>query len=114
MVVVTVGARGSGAEALDLRAARILEVTAFPEARRPAWKLTLDLGPLGTAQTSAQITRYSPDELTGRLVVAAVNLGTKRIAVYLSECLVPAAVDSDGEPHLLAVDPGAAPGDHIA
>lgn len=99
--------------ALDLRTARILEVEPFPEARRPAWKLTLDLGPLGSARSSAQLTRYEPEELTGRLVVAAINIGTRRIAGFVSECLVLASVDDDGQPHLLGVDPGARPGDRV-
>jgi len=92
----------------------VTDVEAFPQAARPAWKLTLDLGALGTRRTSAQITRYGREELLDRLVVTAVNLGTKRIAGFVSECLVLAAVGEDGQPRLLAPDPGASPGDRVA
>jgi len=99
---------------VDLRVGRILAVIPFPEAHRPAWKLSVDLGPLGMAQTSAQITRYGEDQLVDRLVIAAVNLGNKQIAGFLSECLVLAAVGADGEPRLLSPDAGSVPGDRIA
>lgn len=98
--------------ALDLRVGRVTAVEEFPEARKPAWKLTVDFGPeVGTLRTSAQVTNHSRDDLLGRTVVGAVNLGTKRIAGFTSEFLVLGAIDPDaGTVHLLelpdAVEPG--------
>ena len=100
--------------ALDLRVGRILSVEAFPEARKPAWKLRVDFGPeVGELQTSAQVTNYTEEELVGRLVVGAINLGPKRIAGYRSEFLVLGGIEPDGTVHLLAVD-GVQPGDPVA
>ena len=99
---------------LDMRVGRIIDVEPFPKARRPAWKLTLDLGELGTRRTSAQITHYPVEDLTGRLVVAAVNLGSKEIAGFSSECLVLAAIGDDGLARLLRPDDGVVPGDRVA
>jgi tRNA-binding protein len=100
---------------LDLRVGRIEAVEAFPEARKPAWKLTVDFGDeVGTLRTSAQVTTYDPDELTDRLVVGAVNLGTKRIAGFTSEFLVLGSLDPDGRVRLLQPEQGARPGDPVA
>lgn len=108
-----VGAEGFFA--LDLRVGRITDVAAFPEARKPAWKLTVDFGPaVGTLRSSAQVTNYTAEELTDRLVVGAINLGSKRIAGFTSECLVLGALDPDGTVHLLAVEDGVAPGAPVA
>jgi tRNA-binding protein len=107
-----------GAEAffgLDLRVGRIVEVTAFPEARRPAWKLRVDFGPVvGVLQTSAQVTNYPEDELLGRQVVGAVNLGTKRIAGFRSEFLILGGLEPDGTVKLLGVDGDLSPGAPVA
>lgn len=101
--------------ALDLRAGRILAVEDFPEARKPAWKLTVDFGPLvGGLRTSAQITNYSREELLGRMVVGAINLGDKRIASFTSEFLVLGALDPDGTVRLLELPEGVEPGAPIA
>lgn len=102
--------------ALDVRVGRVTTVEPFPEARTPAWKLTVDFGPdVGTLRTSAQITNYSSNELVGRLVVGAINLGTKRIAGFVSEFLVLGAIDpDDGTVHLLAVPDATQPGWGIA
>ncbi len=60
--------------ALDMRVGRVTAVDDFPEARKPAWKLTIDFGSeLGVKRSSAQITNYAKEELEGRLVVAVVN-----------------------------------------
>jgi tRNA-binding protein len=89
---------------LDLRVGRVVSVDPFPEARKPSWKLTVDFGPvLGELRTSAQVTNYQPDELVGRLVVGAVNLGPKRIAGFASEFLVLGGLAPDGTVHLLDV-----------
>src|SRR5258705_6529222 len=102
--------------ALDMRVGRVTAVDVFPEARKPAWKLTVDFGPeVGSLHTSAQITNYRQDELVGRLVAGAVNLGTKRIAGFVSEFLVLGAVDpANGTVHLLELPDGVAPGWRIA
>jgi tRNA-binding protein len=101
--------------ALDLRAGRVVEVADFPEARKPSLKITVDFGPLvGTLSSSAQITDYSKDDLMNRMVVAAINLGSKRIAGFRSEFLVLGALDPDGTVRLLGVEPGVEPGAPIA
>ena len=101
--------------AVDLRSGVVTDVEDFPEARKPAWKLTVDFGPvIGTRRTSAQITNYTVDELVGRTVVGALNLGTKRIAGFTSEFLVLGALDPDGTVQLLELPDGVAPGAPIA
>jgi len=100
---------------LDLRVGRVTDVEAFPEARKPAWKLTVDFGPVvGVLRTSAQITNYPADELRDRLVVGAINLGTKRIAGFTSEFLVLGSLDPDGTVRLLQLEDGVAPGAPVA
>ncbi|PSO46209.1 MAG: tRNA-binding protein [Actinobacteria bacterium QS_8_72_14] len=101
--------------ALDLRVGRVVEVAEFPEARTPSWKLTVDFGPaVGELRTSAQITNYRRDELLGRFVVGAINLGHKRIAGFVSEFLVLGGLQPDGTVCLLGVDPGVEPGAPVA
>jgi tRNA-binding protein len=101
--------------ALDLRAGRVLRVEPFPEARKPALKLTVDFGPVvGELRTSAQITNYAAEDLRGRMVVGALNLGRKRIAGFTSEFLVLGSLDPDGTVRLLDVAEGTAPGAPIA
>jgi tRNA-binding protein len=107
-----------GAEAfhaLDLRVGRITAVDPFPEARRPAYRLTIDLGPdLGLRASSAQITNYAPEELLDRPVVVAANLGRKRIAGFVSEVLVLGGLEADGTVRLLGVDGELPPGAVVA
>jgi tRNA-binding protein len=101
--------------AVDMRVGRILEVSDFPEARNPAWKLRIDFGPeIGERRSSAQITNYERSELEGRQVVAVVNFPPKQIGPFMSECLVLGAVKADGTVILLEPDPGAEPGERIA
>jgi tRNA-binding protein len=101
--------------ALDLRVGRITAVEDFPEARNPAWRLTVDFGPVvGALRTSAQITNYGREELVGRLVVGAINLGRKRIAGFTSEFLVLGSLDPDGTVRLLPVEDGVGPGAPVA
>ena len=76
-------------EKIDIRVGTILEVNEFPKAKRPAWQLTIDFGPMGTRKSSAQITDfYGREELVGRQVMAVVNFPPKQIANFFSECLV--------------------------
>jgi tRNA-binding protein len=101
--------------ALDIRTGRVVDVSDFPEARKPAWKIRVDFGPIvGELQSSAQITNYSRDELMGRPVVGVVNLGTKRIAGFTSEFLVLGALEPDGTVRLLQLEDGVEPGAPIA
>jgi tRNA-binding protein len=101
--------------ALDLRVGRVTAVEPFPEARDPALKLTVDFGPqLGELRTSAKVVNYTPDELLGRTVVGAVNLGRKRIAGFTSEFLVIGGLEPDGTVRLLAPDADLAPGSVVA
>ncbi|MGD0991777.1 MAG: tRNA-binding protein [Gemmatimonadales bacterium] len=91
--------------ALDLRVGRVLAAEPLAGARKPAYKLSIDLGALGLKGSSAQITDlYTPETLVGRLVVCAVNLGTRRIAGFTSEVLVLGAPDDAGRVVLLAVE----------
>jgi len=101
--------------AVDVRAGRVVAVDDFPEARKPAWKLTVDFGAdVGTLRTSAQVTNYSREQLLGRLVVGAVNLGPRQIGPFVSQFLVLGAVAPDGTVHLLELPADVQPGWRIA
>ena len=79
---------------VDLRIGTIIAVNNFPEARKPAYQLTIDFGELGVKKTSAQITTiYNQEDLLGKQIVAVVNFPKKQIAKFMSECLVLGAVD---------------------
>jgi len=102
-------------EAVDMRVGRVVAVDDFPEARQPAWKLTIDFGPeIGVKRSSAQITTYERDELQDTLVVAVVNFPPKQIGPFMSECLVIGALDDDRGVVLLRPDREVALGDRIA
>jgi tRNA-binding protein len=88
--------------AVDMRVGRVTAVEEFPEARKPAWKLTIDFGEeIGVKRSSAQITNYAREELEGRLVVAVVNFAPRRIGPFDSEVLVLGAPDEEGRVILL-------------
>ena len=100
---------------LDLRVGRVVEVRAFPEARKPAYQLVIDFGTLGQRWSSAQLpaTYPDPEALVGRLVIAVVNFPSRRVASFTSEVLILGALPADGSIPLLSVDDGASPGDRI-
>jgi tRNA-binding protein len=91
---------------VELRVGRIISVSPFPEARKPAYILQVDFGPeIGQRKSSAQITAlYAPEELTGRLVVAVVNFPKKQIGPFMSECLVTGFHDESGRVALCMPD----------
>jgi tRNA-binding protein len=92
-------------EKVEIHVGTILTVERFPEARYPAYKLTVDFGPLGVKQTSAQITkRYDLTRLVGKQVLAVTNFGPKKIAGFKSEVLILGAVPEEGDVVLLNVD----------
>jgi tRNA-binding protein len=91
--------------ALDMRVGRIARAEPNERARKPSYKLWIDFGPLGEKTSSAQLRAlYRPEDLVGRLVVAAVNLGSRTIAGFTSEVLVLGLPNESGEVVLLAVE----------
>ena len=93
-------------EKVEMRVGTILEVNDFPEARKPAYQLTIDFGSeIGIRKTSAQITkRYQKEALINRQVVAVVNFPKKQIGKFMSECLVLGSVSEDNDIVLLQPD----------
>jgi tRNA-binding protein len=99
---------------VDMRVGVVTDARDFPEARRPAYRLWIDFGPLGVKRSSAQITRhYRPADLVGRRVVAVVNFPARQVGPFLSEVLVLGAYDEAGEVILLHPDHPVAPGARI-
>ncbi len=90
-------------EALDIRVGTITDAQPFPQARKPAYRLTIDFGgDIGSKRSSAQITRhYTTESLLGRQVMAAVNLPPRQIGPFVSEVLTLGVPDADGEVVLL-------------
>ena len=99
---------------VDMRVGVVIDAQEFPEARRPAFKLWVDFGPLGIKRSSVQITeRYTPRDLIGRPVVGVVNFPPKQIGPFVSEVLVLGAYDDAGQVILLRPDFDAPPGSKI-
>jgi tRNA-binding protein len=99
---------------VDMRIGRVIDVQEFPEARRPAWKLTIDFGEeIGVKRSSAQITHYAREELVDTLVTAVVNFPPRQIGTFMSEVLVLGALDPERGVVLLRPDRGAQPGTRI-
>jgi tRNA-binding protein len=91
---------------VEMRIGTILEVVDFPEARKPAYQLTIDFGnEVGIRKSSAQITkRYSKEDLLGKQIVAVVNFPKKQIGKFISECLVLGSVGNENDIVLLISD----------
>jgi len=92
-------------EKVEIRVGKIVRVEEFAKARKPAYKLWIDFGPLGTKQSSAQITKfYNKEDLIGSQVVAVVNFLPRQVADFMSEVLVLGAVPAEGDVILLKPD----------
>lgn len=92
-------------EKVELRTGTILEVSPFPEARKPAYKIKADFGAYGVRWSSAQITKlYSPEELIGRQIIGVINFPKKQIGKFMSEFLVTGFADKNGDIVLSTVE----------
>ncbi len=90
---------------VEIRTGTIIQAEIFKEARKPAYKITIDFGSLGTRRTSAQVAKlYTPETLIGKQVVAVVNFPPKQIGPFMSECLLLGAVADDGTVTLLQTE----------
>ncbi|MBI2282134.1 MAG: tRNA-binding protein [Bacteroidetes bacterium] len=102
-------------EKIEIRSGTILEVTDFPKAKKPAYQLRIDFGPLGIKNSSAQITHhYTKEQLINRQVIAVVNFPPKQIANFFSECLVLGVYDENNQVILLQPDKPVRDGQRIA
>ncbi len=99
---------------VDMRVGRVTAADEFPEARKPAWKLTIDFGPeIGVKRSSAQIKSYTAEQLLDTLVVAVVNFPPRQIGPFMSEVLVLGALDDALGVVLVRPDQDAAVGSRI-
>lgn len=102
-------------EKVDMRVGKILQAEDFPKARKPAYKLTVDLGrEIGVKKSSAQLTAlYKKEDLIGRQVIAVVNFPPKRIAGFMSEVLILGVKDTEGRVILLQPEKEAVLGEKV-
>ena len=98
---------------VDIRVGKIIDVKDFPEARKPAYILTIDFGELGTRKTSAQVTNYTHEDLLEREIVAVFNFPPKQIGPIMSEVLVLGGVEKDGTVRLLNPAPSCELGSRV-
>lgn len=103
-------------EKVEMRTGTIVAADAFPEARKPAYRLTVDFGgTIGIRKSSAQITdHYRPEDLVGKQIIGVVNFPPKQIGPVRSECLVTGLVQSDGSVVLAVPDKPAENGSRLA
>lgn len=101
-------------EKIDIRSGTILEVKDFPKAKKPAYQLVIDFGPLGIKKSSAQITHYyNKEELLNKQIIAVINFPPKQIADFFSECLVLGVYDENNQVILLRPDKAVINGQRI-
>ncbi|HDR8985490.1 MULTISPECIES: tRNA-binding protein [Burkholderia cepacia complex] len=99
---------------VDMRVGKVVRVEINEEAKKPAYKIWIDLGELGERTTSAQYTAlYQPEQLVGKSVVCAVNLGTRRIAGFKSEVLMLGVEQTEGAVIYLTTERDVAPGTKV-
>ena len=92
-------------EKVEIRVGTIIDAADFPEARKSAYKLTVDFGPFGIKRSSAQVTKhYTKEQLPGRQIVGVINFPPKQVANFMSEFLVTGFADENGDIVLASVD----------
>jgi len=89
---------------VDMRVGRIVKVEDFPKAKNPSYKIWVDLGELGVKRSSAQLTKYSKEQLVNSLVIAVVNFRPKQIADFMSEVLI-LGVDDESRSGVVTIQP---------
>lgn len=100
---------------LDIRVGEIIDVQDFPEAMNPSYILEINFGEnIGIKKTSAQITNYKKESLTGRKCIAVINLGDKQIGPIISQCLILGSISKDNTVNLIFPEDKASIGDKIA